>query len=244
MAGPTTTELLWGVPQAPRRGPKPSLTLDQIVAEAIALADAEGIANLSMARLAERLGCAKMALYRYLPGKNELTALMLDTALGTPPVATATPGDATEPWRACLSDWATTIFDLYSAHPWAGELTASTVRPIGPNEMGWMEAALGALSESTLTAAERLDSVVLLLGHARSLAQQVGGAGAQDDLEGQLAKEVGAALTAHGDRYPHVLAAFAEQGNGPADDNGRNNALHFGIERILDGLSAYMATKK
>ena len=85
MAAPTALDLLWGTRQRPRRGPKPSLSLERIVTEAIALADAEGLANLSMQHLAERLGCAKMALYRYVPGKSELVALMVDAALGDPP---------------------------------------------------------------------------------------------------------------------------------------------------------------
>src|ERR1700729_3685391 len=85
MAAPTALDLLWGARDRPRRGPRPSLSLERIVTEAISLADAEGLANLSMQHLAERLGCAKMALYRYVPGKAELVALMLDGGLGDPP---------------------------------------------------------------------------------------------------------------------------------------------------------------
>src|ERR1700684_4122158 len=93
MAAPTALDLLWGIPDRPRRGPRPSLSLARIVTEAISLADAEGLSNLSMQRLAERLGCAKMALYRYVPGKAELEALMLDTALGAAPDPAAMSGD-------------------------------------------------------------------------------------------------------------------------------------------------------
>src|SRR5580693_8990221 len=95
MAAPTALDLLWGTAQRPRRGPRPSLSLEQIVTEAIALADAEGLANLSMQHVAERLGCAKMALYRYVPGKTELVALMVDAGLGDPPEV---PGGAS--WEA------------------------------------------------------------------------------------------------------------------------------------------------
>ena len=95
MAAPTAFDLLWGTRQRPRRGPKPSLSLERIVTEAIALADAEGLANLSMQHLAERLGCAKMALYRYVPGKAEMVALMLDAGLGDPP--SAPPADPARP---------------------------------------------------------------------------------------------------------------------------------------------------
>src|SRR6202044_3854644 len=135
MAAPTALDLLWGTRDRPRRGPRPSLSLDRIVAEAIALADEEGLANLSMQHLAERLGCAKMALYRYVPGKAELVALMVDAALGDPPqppARTGAPGG--RPWREVLRLWATTIFGRYRAHPWAIEATAG-IRPAGPHEM-------------------------------------------------------------------------------------------------------------
>ena len=237
MATPSALDLLWGAPQRPRRGPKPSLSLERIVAEAIALADAEGLASLSMQHLAERLGCAKMALYRYVPGKAELVALMVDAALGDPPPAPAQAAADGEPaWRAVLRQWATTIFGRYRAHAWAIEATAGA-RPTGPHEMAWLESALTALAGTGLTGAERLDAVVLLNGHVRSLVQ-VTSAGAE--LEGELTRQISAALSAHADRYPQVVAAFSDA-PGPA---GRDNALSFGIDRILDGLAALIADRE
>src|ERR1700729_1512024 len=104
MAPPTALDLLWGTRDRPRRGPRPSLSLDRIVAEAIALADEEGLANLSMQHLAERLGCAKMALYRYVPGKSELVALMVDAALGDPPEPPAQASPKSPTGRTPASD--------------------------------------------------------------------------------------------------------------------------------------------
>jgi AcrR family transcriptional regulator len=231
MAAPTALDLLWGNRPSPRRGPKPSLSLKRIVIEAIALADAEGLASLSMQHLAERLGCAKMALYRYVPGKAELVALMVDAGLGDPPEV---PGGAS--WQAVLRLWAMTIFDRYRAHPWAIEASAGA-RPTGPQEMAWMEIALGALADTGLTGPERLDAVVLLNGHVRSLVQ-VTSAG-QESPEAGMAEQVGAVLAAHPDRYPQVLAAFSSSPPG----SGRDNALQFGIDRILDGLAALIATR-
>jgi AcrR family transcriptional regulator len=230
MAAPTAFDLLWGTRQPARRGPKPSLSLERIVAEAIALADAEGLANLSMQHLAQRLGCAKMALYRYVPGKAELVALMLDAGLGDPPSA-----PPAESWRAVLRLWATTIFGRYHAHPWAIEASAGP-RPTGPHELAWMETALAALAGTGLTGPERLDAVVLLNGHVRSLVQVTSGG---EDLETEIARQVAAAVSAHPDRYPQVLAAFA----GSPQPVGRDNALDFGIDRILDGLAALIGTR-
>lgn len=240
MAAPTALDLLWGNSDRPRRGPRPSLSLDRIVAEAISLADADGLSNLSMQHLADRLGCAKMALYRYVPGKSELVALMVDAALSDPPeppdqtAQESAPGQ--QPWRAVLRLWATTIFARYRLHPWSIEATAGA-RPTGPHEMAWMETALAALAGTGLTGAERLDAVALLNGHVRSLVQ-VTPAG-QHDLEAEMARQVGVALSANPDRYPHVLAAFSQSPQSAE----RNNALDFGIDRILDGLAALIATR-
>ena len=237
MSAPTTLDLLWGTAQRPKRGPKPSLTLERIVAEAIEYADAEGLASLSMQRLAERLGCAKMALYRYVPGKAELEALMLDSALGAAPDPAAAVSGGEELWRAQLRAWAMTMFERMLAHPWAHEL-AKGVREIGPNEVGWMESALTTLAGSGLTGAEGLDTIALLAGHVRSLALQAAASG-DDNTEVALGRQVSLALAAQADRYPRTAAAFTESGQ-PGD---RDNALDFGIDRILDGLGVLIAAR-
>jgi len=245
MAAPTTVELLWGIRQRPKRGPKPTLSLEAIVAEAIALADAEGMANLSMQRLAERLGFTKMSLYRYVPGKEQLTALMLDAALGTPPTGATQSGESSESWRLGLRTWGETIFERYLAHPWTIELTTGE-RAIGPNELAWMEAALTALRDTRLTGPERLDAIVLLNGHVRSLVQQTRPdpqAPEAVDRAEQVMEQVVAAMHVSGsDRYPEVVAAFAEEA-AARSASASGDALSFGIERILDGLGVLIAAR-
>ena len=68
-----------------------------------------------------------------------------------------------------------------------------------------METALAALAGTGLTGPERLDAVVLLNGHVRSLVQVTS---AGEDLEAEIARQVAAVVSAHPDRYPQVLAAF------------------------------------
>jgi AcrR family transcriptional regulator len=189
-----------------------------------------------MQHLAERLGCAKMALYRYVPGKAELVALMVDAAVGDPPQPPADTAPGEQRWRAVLRLWATTIFGRYHAHPWAIEATAGA-RPFGPHEMAWLETALAALAETGLTGAERLDTVVLLNGHVRSLVQVT--SAMPQSPEQEIARQASAVLPAHADRYPQALAAFSDS----AQRAGRDNALHFGIDPILDAIAALMAAR-
>ena len=82
-----------------------------------------------------------MALYRYVPSKVELVALMTDAGLGEPPTFDTSPGA----WRARLYDWALRLFERFGRHPWALETTVG-VRAIGPNEVAWLEQAVAALS--------------------------------------------------------------------------------------------------
>ena len=75
-------ELLWGVDPPPRRGPKPRVTAEQVVATAVAIADTDGLDAVSMRSVAERLGLTAMSLYAYVPSKGVLADAMLDRILG------------------------------------------------------------------------------------------------------------------------------------------------------------------
>jgi AcrR family transcriptional regulator len=137
--------LLWRTREpapGPRRGPKAGLDVDRIVAAAVALADAEGLAALSMRRVAAELGVATMTLYTHVPGKGELVDLMLDAVLGElyPDEAATTSGH----WRDRLTAVARANWDLFVRHPWA--LHVATGRPpLGPNLMAKYERELRAV---------------------------------------------------------------------------------------------------
>ncbi|MFF1909177.1 TetR/AcrR family transcriptional regulator [Kitasatospora sp. NPDC058218] len=219
--------LLWGEQDQPRRGPKPSLTAERIVAGAIEIADAEGLDAVSMQRVAAELDVTTMALYRYFPGKAELVDLMVDSALGTPSEAIGrVPG-----WRPQLTEWARQCWALYRHHPWI--LTATTMRRqlMGPNQLAWLDAALAALAPTGLPAAQQHDTVLLVIGHIRGLAQQL----VDDDEEGneEWNRLAGDVLERHGHRFPALAAAIAAGAFAPQDQD----PLDFGLERILDGVT-------
>ena len=103
------------------------LNVDRVVAAAIELADEDGLAAVSMARVAERLGFTTMSLYRHVASKEELVWRMLDIALGPAPEF------ATPDWRTGLERWAHEFRAVLLRHPWGIDIpitgALATVQP-------------------------------------------------------------------------------------------------------------------
>ncbi len=223
------SQVLWSGRARPTRGPKPALDLDRITDAGIAVADADGLPAVTMQRVAADLGYTKMSLYRYVPGKAELVALMVERAAGEPPPI------AVDGWRDGLTEWSRRLLDAYLRHPWTLEATVGP-RPVGPNELGWMEAALAILAGTALTGGERLDTLAVLTGQVRMIAAQ---AAAARDPEAALLSAVAEPLREHGHRYPALVATLAEVGPGT-----RDQAFAFGLDRILDGVQALISGRE
>jgi AcrR family transcriptional regulator len=226
--------LLWTPPTPPRRGPRPTLTLEAITRAGIAAADADGLTAVTMQRIAEAVGVTKMALYRYVPGKAELVALMLDGAIGTPP--DPHPGAS---WRETLDAWARGLYARFCAHPWALEVAVGA-RVIGPHELTWMEYAVTALAGSGLDGGEMLDVAVLLTGHVRNLAQQVTALSSAANPERAMSSSMHLVLAGREDRFPAVTAAMASA----RAVQGQDQALDFGLARILDGVGTLVDARQ
>jgi len=241
-------ELLWG-PRvvAPRTGPgpKPGLSVEAIVAAAIDIADAEGMASLSMRAVGERLGRTAMALYTYVPGKTELVDLMYDRTLGELPSSYP----VTDGWRAAASSLADELWNLHLRHPWL--LQVSPARPVlGPGEFHVQETLLSVLASTGLPLA-RVRWVVSALfnivrgsvqaaAESRQAASETGLSeedwwGARSALLGELVPD----LTA---RFPTVsrLGASVEAASGDEPYLEREARLSFeaGLELLLDGVEA------
>lgn len=241
---PPSIELAWGLRDRGRRGPKPGLTLERIVAAGIKVALTEGIAALSMARVAGELGVGTMSLYRYVTAKDQLLALMVDTALGTPPALDR----ADEDWRAGLTRWAVGVRDAYRRHPWSLRVPISAP-PLGPNNVAWLEMALRALGDAPLSEQDKLSCILLISGFVRNDATltadfAAGAAGAA--AAGGVA---GATDDSARPRYGTVLSHLINPVDFPAlhraiasgaldDDDDIDAEFNFGLGRILDGIDA------
>ncbi|MFH9727764.1 TetR/AcrR family transcriptional regulator [Streptomyces sp. NPDC017254] len=222
--------LLWGEQEQPSRGPKPSLTAGRIAEAAIGIADKEGLDAVSLARVAKECDVTAMALYRYIPGKTELIDLMVDLAIGPPVRVTDIPGG----WRPQLTEWARQCSAVYRRHPWLLTATGMRRQIMGPHQLGWLDTALAALAGSGLSAPQRHDTFLLLVGHIRNITQQA----VEHD---EAANEEWAHLTAdvlerHADRFPALTSAVAEGAFTPQ----AGDPLDFGLERIMDGVAALL----
>jgi AcrR family transcriptional regulator len=150
-------ELLWGTKEPPTRGPKPGLSVDEIVQAGIRLADTEGLPALSMRRIANELGVTTMALYRYVPSKAELLDVMFDRVVGE----VRRPDNRADGWRERLELSAREDWALYHRHPWLIQV-ATPRPPMGPNVIGVYDAQLQAVADTGLTAKERMAIVELV----------------------------------------------------------------------------------
>ncbi|WP_113700051.1 TetR/AcrR family transcriptional regulator [Nonomuraea lactucae] len=223
-----TVRILWGPHPRPARGPKPALDLGRIARAGIEIADAESLPAVSMQRVAARLDVTKMALYRYVPGKAELIALMVDTAVGPPPAGEGRGGG----WRERLEEWARALLAVFGRHPWVLEATVGP-RIMGPAELSWLDRAVSALDGTGLDGAERMDAAVLLAVHVRGISEQSRAAGPAGSPEAQLGALLGELMRAHGERFPALTAALSSA----ARSGGQDQAWEFGLRRILDGLA-------
>jgi AcrR family transcriptional regulator len=234
---PASIRAAWGLGDRPTRGPKPALSLERIVDAGVRVADAEGLAGLSMARVARELGASTMSLYRYVAAKDELVALMVDAAWGEPP-----PAKAGDEWRAALTRWAWSFRDRIRHHPW-GLQVPITGPPLTPHAVAWFESGLAALRRASLPEDEKASVVLLLSGYVRSegaLVADLDAAGSiSDEAMSGYARLLGE-LTDPA-RFPAVHALLAAGVFDQADHPDKE--FEFGLTRILDGVEALIAAE-
>ncbi|WP_433235953.1 TetR/AcrR family transcriptional regulator C-terminal domain-containing protein [Streptosporangium sp. CA-135522] len=247
-------DLLWGDAGSGETrtgpGPKPGLSVDMIVEAGIAVADAQGMAALSMRAVGEKLGRTAMALYTYVPGKSELVDLMYDRALAELPTAYR----RATGWRAALTSWAQDHWAFYLRHPWV--LQVSQVRPVlGPNEYVVLDTVVRILRTTGLEAGVLRRIVGALFHFVRGSAQtitearQAATATGVSDEEWWFARS--ALLTEvapdFAERFPMVTWLESAGAPPPAEqgvpylEREARETFKAGLAVLLDGIEAAMS---
>jgi AcrR family transcriptional regulator len=207
------------------------LTRPRIVAAAIALADRDGLADLSMRRLAGELGVATMSLYRHVPSRDDLLLAMIDATIGTVALPPRPPGR----WRIAIELAARQEWALFQRHPWLGPSMSLTRPQLAPNAMRLTEWVLTALDGTRLAFRERMYIQVLVFSFVRGLAsalepeveaQRESGLTADEWMQSQEHN-----LTQIMQSFPHFSGLAEEE-----FDLDLDRLFEFGLARLLDGL--------
>ncbi|GAA1674591.1 TetR/AcrR family transcriptional regulator C-terminal domain-containing protein [Fodinicola feengrottensis] len=233
-------ELMWGIAPRPTRGPKQRLTIAQITAAAVAVADAEGLSALAMRRVAEQLGVSVMSLYTYVPGKGELIDLMVDGVLAE----LSTDFGENAGWRDRLGAIARDLWVLYRRHPWLLQVNATSRPPLGPHTIAVYEHQLWAVEGIGLSDVQ-MDSVILLIsGYVQGAARgAVDSAQAEQstgltDLQWWEAHEPVLDKVMDPTRYPLAVRVGSAAGDAHQAAFNPDYNFTFGLERVLDGIAA------
>lgn len=240
-----TLRLLWRqeqVPEGQQRGPRQTLTVDRVVDAAIGLADAEGLAVVTMRRVAQALEVAPMSLYTYVPGKAELIDLMLDAVLARMPRSRP----RSDGWRDRVVAIADENRAIYERHPWVAAI--STSRPaLGPGVTAKYEYELAVFDGIGLDDVTVDAALTFVLGFVETCARAALDARAAQhetrmtDAEWWAANEPLLSKVFDAERYPIASRVGAAAGAAHQGAYNPDHAYAFGLARVLDGLAALIS---
>lgn len=207
------------------------LTRERIVAAAMAIADDEGLAAVSIRKVAAQLGSSPMAFYHYVPSKRDLLNLMLDTSNAE----FTWPATKLTDWRGALSHFGRESRRCLKRHPWAIELRAGDPE-YGPECIRILESLLTTLSQFGLDVrtAIRIIGVLFVFVNGFVAAETAEVSASRSLKQRRSANQplFSRAILATG-KFPHVVR-FVEMGAELPDDQAFERALNW----ILNGIAS------
>src|SRR3954449_12595839 len=210
-------------PDPPDRGERRPLTRDAIVDAALVLLDREGIAGLSMRRLAKELDVGAASLYWHVGDKEELLSLLLDRIVGEAEVPEPDP----DHWQEQVKEMARAARRLLLKRRDAAQLSLGRI-PAGPNSLPVMERTLAVLHAAGLP--PRVISYA-----ADMFALYVGGFAYEESMppRGDPAALGAYFASLPAEQFPTLTALAGDLTEGGADER-----FEFAIELLVRGLEA------
>jgi AcrR family transcriptional regulator len=221
--------LVWERPEPPERPALAPLSRERIVGAAIRLADADGLAAVSLRKVAAALDAGPMRLYGYIATKEELLELMVDAVHAEiRPV-----GDG---WREVLRSLAAATRQAAHQHEWFADLIGG--RPqLGPHTLASGEAvmaAMGGVDLGTIVPAIAAVNAYVIGAVRREIAERrAERATGTDHKQFQAAFGPYLSRTFATGRFP-ALATFVRDGPHLTADQ----TFQAGLDYLLDGIEA------
>ena len=205
------------------QGKHAGLSRERVVEAAVRLVDGDGVATLSMRRLARELEVEAMTLYHHVPNKQALEDGIVEYVLAealrgaTGPATSHPASSAPASWQQSMAGYADGLHRALSAHPGTAILFAS--RPaVTTRNLAELEGLLRVLREAGFAARTALLMVYALAG---SVVMQHLGDGAEDSRSVQ--EELGRG-------FPVFSEAVAA---GPPSTEAR---LRFTVDSLIAGF--------
>ena len=212
----------------PDPAPRIPLTRERVLRAAVALADRDGVASLSMRRLAKQLGVEAMSLYHHVASKDALLDGMVDHVFSEIDLPA---GD--KDWKAAMRRRAISARAALRRHPWAIALMESRSTP-GPANLRHHDAVIGCLRQAGFSVALTAHAYSILDAYIYGFALQEASLPFDTPEEtAELAQSIMAGFPA-ADAYPNLAELATRHVLQPGYDYG--DEYEFGLSLILDGL--------
>ncbi|MBV9793932.1 MAG: TetR/AcrR family transcriptional regulator C-terminal domain-containing protein [Actinobacteria bacterium] len=206
---------------------------ERIVAAAITVADTEGLAALSMRRVAAELGAAPMSLYRHVADKDDLVLQMMNTVFSR--FRRPEPPDG---WRAGLELAGRTLWAMFRAHPWLASAMSLTRPQVLPAALPYTEWVLTALHGHGLDPDTVFDMYLTLINFVRGTAVNLETEAEAEAASGLDNEEFMASQEPQFRELvpPGAFPMFERMISDPYDFS-LDRIFEFGLQRLLDGLA-------
>ncbi len=205
-----------------------ALNRERVLEAGVALADREGIAELSMRKLGQEVGVEAMSLYNHVRNKDELVNGMVDIVFSEIDLPAAG-----EDWPTAMRRRAISARQALKRHPWAIGLMESRAQP-GPATLRHHDSVLRNLREGGMSiemaahAYSILDSYIYgFTLNEQSLPFDSSPAKVAE-VAGNIMRDMPAG------EYPYLTEMAVEHAMKPGYDYG--DEFEFGLKMIIDGL--------
>ena len=211
------------------------LSRERVLTGALAVADAEGVASLTIRRLAEHLGVKPMALYHHVANKSAIVDGIVDLVYGEIELPSTNGA-----WRTEMERRACSAREVLRRHPWATALLQSRTHP-GPATLRHHDAVIGTLREAGFSVRDTAHAFALLDSYIYGFALSE----ASLPINGpETVAEVAQSMMLQylATDYPHLSEFSTEHILKPDYDFGAE--FDFGLGLVLDGLTRSLEARR
>jgi AcrR family transcriptional regulator len=205
------------------------LTRAAIVDAALALLDRDGLAGLSMRKLAQELGAGAASLYWHVGDKEELLSLLLDRIVGESRIPEPDPAN----WQEQVKEMGRETRRLLQRHRDAAQISMGRI-PVGPQSMPVLERYLAVLVAAGLPPR-------MIAYAADMFALYVGGFAFEESLRSPPLGDASASTAQLADYYRSLPPDEFPTLVGLADDltaGDPDERFEFALELLVRGLEA------